>query len=277
MAIGIGAMCGMILWHRDTAGSEVPECDNRKRILMARFREWLVIFARSGETVAQHVDHQTTTVVSGAMSVIRARFRMALSDDLWVSEVSTAFPDATLRLLTGVPKGDRALELGEVRAENAKAVASSIRSHPDIFEYDELYADDHRAIAHYEADERGLYEFLWESSLPPEFPIIVENGEMEFDVTATQEQFETFVAVLDETGRQYNLRSLVHTDERDELLTDRQQECLTVAHRRGYFDVPRECTLAELADVLGVDKSTASVTVRRATARIVGQFMVSQG
>jgi predicted DNA binding protein len=217
-----------------------------------------------------------STRASGAIRVIRARFRMPLRADIWVTDVSTSFPDATLRLLTGVPKGDRALELGEVRGENARAVADSIRSHPDIRAYDQLYEDDHRTIAQYEADEKSLYEFLWSSSLPPEFPIIVENGEMEFDVTATQQQFDAFGDALDETGRQYDLLTLVHTDERDGLLTDRQRECLTVAQRRGYFEVPRDCTLAELADTLGVDKSTASETIRRGTARVLEQFLLDR-
>ncbi len=208
--------------------------------------------------------------------MIRARFRMALREDLWVREVSTAFPDATLRLLTGVPRGERALELGEVRADNAGEVAETIRAHPDIVAYDRLYAGDSREVAQYEADEKGLYEFLWESSLPPEFPVVVENGEMEFDLTATREQFEAFGAALDETGRRYDLLSLVHTDEEESLLTDRQREVLAVAHRRGYFDVPRECTLAELADALGVDTSSASETIRRGTGRVVEQFLVGR-
>lgn len=208
--------------------------------------------------------------------MIRARFRMRLPADIWVTEVSTSFPDATLRLLTGVPRDGRALELGEVRAENADVVANAIRDHPDIHEYDELFLGDRRTIAQYEADEKSLYEFLWESSLPPEFPIIVENGEMEFDITATKEQFEAFGDALDKTGRQYDLLTLIHTDEQETVLTDRQRECLTVAQRRGYFAVPRECTLADLADVLDVDKSTASETIRRGTARIVEQFLVNR-
>lgn len=208
--------------------------------------------------------------------MIQACFRMALPEDIWVRQVSTSFPDATLRLLTGVPKGDRALELGEVRAENARTVASDIRAHPDIFEFDQVYAGDRRVIARYEADEKGLYEFLWESSLPPEFPIVVENGDMEFDLTATQEQFDAFGTTLDESGRRYDLLSLVHTDGREAVLTDRQRECLAEAHRRGYFDVPRECTLAELAEALGVDKSAASVTIRRGTARVVSQFLIDR-
>lgn len=208
--------------------------------------------------------------------MIRARFRMALSDEIWPYEVSTSFPDATLRLLTGVPKGDRALELGEARAQNPETVSEAIRRHPDIDGYDELYLDETRVIGQYEADEKSLYEFLWESSLPPEFPIIVEDGEMEFAVTATQPQFEAFGATLDELGKQYELLSLVHTDDRDQLLTDRQREYLIAAHNHGYFDVPRDSTLAEVADTLGVDPSSASETIRRAASRVIADFLMTR-
>ena len=200
---------------------------------------------------------------------------MVLSDDLWVSDISTRFPDATLRLLTGVPMGDRVLELGEVQANAPEKVTDAIRRHPDISAHETMYADDMRVIARYEADERSLYEFLWNSSLPPEFPIVVENGEMEFGLTATQEQFEVFGAALDDRERRYELLSLVHTDDRETVVTERQRECLTIAEREGYFDVPRACTLAEIAETLDVDKSTASETIRRATGRIVRQFLLS--
>ncbi|WP_245852910.1 hypothetical protein [Natrinema ejinorense] len=103
------------------------------------------------------------------MALIRARFRMTLPEDIWVATVSSSFPDATFRLLTGVPKGDRSLELGEVLAKDPDAVADAIRDHPDIPVFDRLYADDRRAISQYEATEQRLYEFLWESSLPRSF------------------------------------------------------------------------------------------------------------
>ena len=208
--------------------------------------------------------------------MLRARFRMPLDADIWVTEVTTEFPEATLRLLTGVPIGDRALELGEVRATDPSAVVDGIRTHPDISAYESLHVDDRRAIGQYEAVEQSLYEFLWASSLPPEFPIVVENGEMEFDVTATRAQFDAFGTALDERDRPYDLLSVVHTDDGDDLLTDRQHECLTAALRAGYFDVPRGCTLAELADELGVDTSTASETIRRGTGRVMARYLLDE-
>jgi len=88
-----------------------------------------------------------------------------LPDDLWVTDVSTSFLEATLRLLTGVPRGDHALGLGEVRAERPEQVADAIRNHPDISGYDQLYAGERRIVGQYDADEKGLDEFLWDADL----------------------------------------------------------------------------------------------------------------
>ena len=220
--------------------------------------------------------HATATVGRGGVAVLRARFRMPLSEEIWATAVTTSFPDATLRLLTGVPMDDRALELGEVRADDPRAVVDAIETHPDITAYESLFVGDDRAIGQYEAAEQSLYEFLWGSSLPPEFPIVVADGVIEFDVTATREQFEAFGDALDANGREYDLLSVVHTDASGGLLTDRQRECLTVALREGYFEVPRRCPLAEVANVLGVDKSTASETIRRAVARVLAQFLLGE-
>ena len=206
--------------------------------------------------------------------MIRARFRMTLPADIWVAELSTAFPAATFRLLTGVPTGDGALELGEVVADDPGRIVDAMGDHPDIRALDQLHHGDRRAIVQYETGEQGLYEFLRGSSLPPEFPLTVDNGAMEFGLTASREQFDAFGDALDDSGLSYELLSLVHTDDDADLLTDRQRECLTVALRRGYFEVPRDCTLAAVAEALGVDKSTASETIRRGAARVLKQHLL---
>lgn len=54
-------------------------------------------------------------------------------------------------------------------------------------------------------------------------------------------------------------------------LTDRQFEVLQTALDLGYFEVPREASLAELAAELGCAKSTVSVTLRKAQATIVSR------
>ncbi|WP_235920717.1 helix-turn-helix domain-containing protein [Natronorubrum halalkaliphilum] len=199
---------------------------------------------------------------------------MQLPTDIWIHEVSTSFPEATFKLLTGVPLGDRALEVGEITTADPEAAGDAVREHPDVVAYDRLYVDEQRIIARYEAVEQQLYEFLGDSSLPPKFPVRFENGAMEFDMIATRDQFELMGAGLDAGGYEYELLSIVEGRNPETLLTERQRECLTVALREGYFHVPRSCTLAEVADQLDVDKSTASETIRRGSARVLEWFLI---
>lgn len=208
--------------------------------------------------------------------MISARFRMEIPDGVWTKTVSQSFPDAKFRLLAGVPTEVGAMCLGEVVGEEAAAAGEVIRTHPDIVEYEELYTDDERTIAQYKGTERPFFELFGSSSVPPEFPTVAKNGVVEFDITVTRDQFERMGAVLDENNTEYELVSIVREQDTETLLTDRQRECLSIALREGYFRVPRECTLEDVAEQIGVNKSTASKTIRRGAARVLEWFLVGQ-
>ncbi|MWV39413.1 MULTISPECIES: helix-turn-helix domain-containing protein [Natrialba] len=201
--------------------------------------------------------------------MINARFRIELPETVWIAEVSDEFPRATFRLLSGYRTDDTALELGEVTAERPADVVEAIRSHPSIDDCDRLQSEDGRALTKYETSDTDLYEFVELSSLTIEFPVDVRNGWFEFDLTGTREELDRLQEVLDSASLSYELLSLVGSAESEGPLTDRQREVLEAAVREGYFDVPRECLLEELADDLGVDTSTASVVIRRGESRLV--------
>jgi predicted DNA binding protein len=93
---------------------------------------------------------------------------------------------------------------------------------------------------------------------------------------ATRADFEGFGDRLDASGLRYDLLPVTYREDGDDLLTDRQLEFLTVAGRMGYLEVPRECTLAEVADALDVDTSTVSETIRRGTGRVVHGFLLER-
>ena len=47
--------------------------------------------------------------------------------------------------------------------------------------------------------------------------------------------------------------------------------CTAVDH--GYYDTPRACSLTELAEEVGIAKSTCSETLHRAEETMIKQFM----
>lgn len=216
--------------------------------------------------------------------MITASLRIELPGDYWVAQVSREFPEATFRLLSGVRTGNTAVELGEVVAEDPRVVSDAIKEHPHVVDYQRLEETDDRGLAKYETTDTGLYDFVEESSLPPEFPVVVREGWYEMDFTGTREEFDAFRAGVEASGFEHELLSLVSAggEEREKgepngPLTERQREVLQTAVREGYFEVPRDCTLAELADEMGIDESTASGVLRRGEARVVKQFLTGLG
>lgn len=204
---------------------------------------------------------------------LHVRFRIQLPEEAWISEVSRSFPSATFRLLTGFRTSTGAIELGEVEADDPGVVGLAIADHSEIVSYQRLDVNETRSLARYETSASELYEFVDGSSVAPEYPIVVRNGWFEYDLTATREEFEAFRSRLEGSGLDYELRSKVRYVRELDVLTDRQRRVLDAAHRAGYFEVPRECTLAELAASLEIDKSTASEILRRAEARLVARYL----
>lgn len=207
--------------------------------------------------------------------MINATFRIELPNDLWISQLSTAFPRTTFRLLSGYRTGDTALELGEMITDRPTEVVTAMDDHPSIEAHELLESDDRRALLKYETADTALYDFVETSSLTIEFPVDVRNGWYEFDLTGTRDELDRLQEVLESSPLSYELLSLVNSTDPGDMLTDRQQEIIQTAVQNGYFEIPRECTLAELADELDIDKSTASTILRRGEAQIVKSVVSS--
>jgi predicted DNA binding protein len=205
--------------------------------------------------------------------MLNARLRVALPSDTWISDVSRNFPNAEFRLLTGVALDDEALELGEVLGESVGSAVDAARSHPNVSDYNLLYSDDRRALARYRTSDAGLYDLAVDTTLPPEYPVIVRDGWFVYELSGSREEFDALRGKLEEAGLAYELVSLVTRSASAGLLTDRQREVLGVARSAGYYEVPRRTTLQSVAERVGIDKSTASEILRRAEGRLVDWYL----
>jgi len=58
-------------------------------------------------------------------------------------------------------------------------------------------------------------------------------------------------------------------------LTETQREALVLAYERGYFDTPREVSLEEIADELGITQQSLSSRLRRGHRRLIGATLSS--
>lgn len=94
------------------------------------------------------------------------------------------------------------------------------------------------------------------------------------------EVLQAFRTHCRETDVEFAVERLYHADGGSETvvgaygLTPVQRETLVTAYERGYFDEPRNASVAVLADALGVSSSAASSRLRRTMAALVEETLV---
>lgn len=57
-------------------------------------------------------------------------------------------------------------------------------------------------------------------------------------------------------------------------LTAKQEEALVLAYERGYFEVPREATMSDIADELGISDSAAAQRISRGLSTLVADTVI---
>lgn len=204
-----------------------------------------------------------------------AKLTVTLPESTWIHELTSRHPDATFRVLAAMPRGDAGVGLVEIAADETQmpAILDAFEEYDAVTDADLVHAADEEAIVQFETSEPLLLLSVQNSMLPLEFPVTITDGRASVELTASRERMSSFAEQLDAFGMSYDVESLYQTPEGEALLTDRQRRLLEAAVREGYYDIPRECTLTELAEREGIAKSTASECLHRAESKVVRQFV----
>ncbi|WP_254537233.1 helix-turn-helix domain-containing protein [Halomarina litorea] len=183
-------------------------------------------------------------------------------------------PEATLHWEQTDLTGDgRETVLGWLEGESSEAFEEAAAADPSVSEFSRLASTGNRHLYQFwlseEAGERSIYRGLVETGSVIKRATATTDG-WEFDIAfpdqAALDEFRTF---CDDSGLDYTVHRVFTEDTMlSEApaggLTDKQFELLRMATERGYFSVPRETNLGDLADALGISHQAASERLRRA-------------
>ena len=202
----------------------------------------------------------------------RATLAVTLPDGPWITDVSQAFPEATVRVLAAMPSGETGVGLAELTAENPAPIIEAMEDHRSIVSVDLLEAGEGRALIQFETRKPLLLFSVREAGLPLEPPIDIQDGIARLEVRGSRDRLSALAEQFDEFGISFEVERIVEDVELSALLTDRQRRAIITAVEMGYYDTPRACSLTEVAEAMGVAKSTCSETLHRAESTIIREF-----
>ncbi|MFB6167238.1 MAG: helix-turn-helix domain-containing protein [Haloferacaceae archaeon] len=203
----------------------------------------------------------------------RATLTLTLPDAVWIGGLSRRHPETRFRILAAMPDEETGVGLTEITGEHLDAVLDEMRAESAVARLDVLQRGEETALVQFETTAPLLLGPLRESGVPLETPFDLVDGSLTWEVTAPHERLSALGERLEALGVPFTLDRLRQQVDDGALLTDRQATVLETAVEHGYYDTPRECTLTELAGVLGVAKSTCSETLHRAEETVVKRFV----
>ena len=101
---------------------------------------------------------------------------------------------------------------------------------------------------------------------------VTAREKAQWTVLGNDESFKGLVDSLDKRKNHYVVRAKKPLEDND-LLTTRQEQIMTIAFERGYFDFPKRMGLKDLAAETGVRTSTLAEILRRGQKKILGEYL----
>lgn len=208
-------------------------------------------------------------------NMTRARLSITLPDGVWIAEVSTAHPEADFRVLAAMPGDGGNAGFGVVRidASDVESILAEMRAADDLTSLSLLQRTEGEVVVQFETTEPLILLSARESRMPIELPVEIRDGVATVEVTASHEHLSELGDRLRAFGLRFEVEYVRERVDAERPLSDRQREVLLTAVERGYYDTPRGCSLTELAEELGVAKSTCSETLHRIEEVVVKRFV----
>ncbi|GAB3419766.1 helix-turn-helix domain-containing protein [Haloparvum alkalitolerans] len=203
----------------------------------------------------------------------QARLIVDLPEGPWVADVSRAHPEATFQVLTALAGDGPGFALVWITGAPIDPILDDMAAHPAVTELSVAQRTEREATVQFETSAPLLLIAAKRAGVPIEMPLEIRDGEATIDVTGPHDRLSALAAQFDDLGVPFEVRYVRERVEPSELLTDAQREILLAAVESGYYDTPRTCSLTDLADRVGVAKSTASETLHRAEAAVIREFV----
>lgn len=110
-----------------------------------------------------------------------------------------------------------------------------------------------------------------------EHPIVFENDCLTFNIVGSSEDLHTFVSDAAEKGWGLEILSVCdyipHIPGIFDILTPTQKEILVESNYQGYFDHPRKINAGDLAEKMGMHKTTLLEHIHKAEKRLIGHIL----
>lgn len=209
-----------------------------------------------------------------------ATFTVA-SEEFPLGSVFEQYPGVTVELERRVPAHEGVIPYFWVQGVTTDDIAVAFREHPGAKEIQlvDSVEDECLLRVEWEPEYTGILESLAELNLTA-ITATGTNEQWTFEVRGEDQsdiaEFQTLCREREIPITLTAMHALTPVETGIESsLTDTQEEVLLLAYERGYFNSPRDVTMEELGDELGISQQAVGSRLRRGIKRVLGDTLLA--
>lgn len=203
---------------------------------------------------------------------------MLSADEFPLGTIFAELPDVTVQLERVIPDANSVVPYFWVRGTETDAIVEQFSEHPGV--RDIRVVDQVGGEYLMRCEWIPEHDSVLDALIVPEVVLLTATGTAEewtFELRGeTREAIAEFREYCHDHGVPVTLTELHALRPLDEMqgLTDGQREAMILAYDRGYYSSPRDTTLAEIADDLGISQQALGARLRRGNRRLVEQALI---
>ena len=205
----------------------------------------------------------------------QAKLTITIPKHTWIGDISTAHPAIVFQVVTSIPGDGTGIALVRLMTTDPLPLIMDMQARDDVEDLELLWKHEDEALLQIETANPLPLRPVWRAGVPLKMPFDIQDGEATWEVTTSTSRLSSLRDHLEDLGIGFSIEYVREIDasQADQLLTDRQQEVLLAAVTAGYYRAPRESTLGDVADTLGVANATCSDVLHRAEGHIIHWFV----
>lgn len=195
-----------------------------------------------------------------------------------LGRILTDYTGVEIELERIVPTQERIIPLLWVSGADPAPVRQTLLDDPIVDE----------ATVLTETGGRTLFEVHWSPDVNSIVKPVIESNARVLRATGTQDHWELrlqfnsrddlahFRERCHDHDVEIHLRRLFNPTWPDpgQTLTSEQKDVILTAYENGFFEVPRETTLTEIAELIGISTNSASQRLRRGLSQVIREVLV---
>lgn len=190
-------------------------------------------------------------------------------------------PEVTVELERLIPHGSLIIPYFWVRGAAAEDIESAFEAHAGVVDIKLIDSvdDEYLMRAEWEGTYFGVLSALATANIVVLSGIGTKDGwhfEVRSESREAISEFQTSCQNHDIQIQITAVHALLPVQGDGYELTDTQREALMLAYERGYFNSPRETSLEEIAEELGITQQSLSSRLKRGHRRLIGGVLIGQ-